>query len=75
MLSKLGRVWFFSTIARLTQLSWPREAKIRQWPYIVRTGDGCEVRCYKGEVSITLVLVLDVIPLAIIYVVICAYSR
>ena len=38
-------------------------------------GDGCEVRHYKGEVLITLVLVLNIIPLAIIYIVACVYSK
>ena len=34
-----------------------------------------EVGCYKGEVLIALVLVLDVMPLAIIYMVIYIYSK
>ena len=37
---------------------------------MVRVGDGCEVRYCKGEVLIALVLVLDIMPLAVIYVVI-----
>jgi hypothetical protein len=42
---------------------------------MVRAGDKYEVKCYKGEVLIALVLVLDVTPLAIIYAVIYAYSK
>ena len=38
-------------------------------------GDGYEVRCYKGEVLIALVLVLNIMPLAVIYAVACVYSR
>ena len=38
-------------------------------------GDRCKVKYYKGEVSIALVLVLDVMPLAIIHIVIYIYSR
>ena len=75
MLFRLGRVWFFSAITRLAQLSRPREAEIRWQPYMVRVGDKCEVKYYKGEVLIALVLVLDVMPLAIIYMVIYAYSK
>ena len=42
---------------------------------MVRAGDGCKVRRYKGEVLIALVLVLDIMPLAIIHVVACMYSK
>jgi hypothetical protein len=42
---------------------------------MVRAGDRCEVRHYKGEVSITLVSVLDIMPLAIIHVVAYVYNR
>ena len=38
-------------------------------------GDRCEVKCYKGEVLITLVSVLDIMPLAVIYIVIYIYSK
>ena len=38
-------------------------------------GDGCEVRRYKGEVLIILVLILDIMPLAIIYMVVYVYSK
>ena len=75
MLFRLGRVWFSSATARLAQLSWPRGVETRQQPYIIRVRDRCEVRRYKKEVLITLVLVLDIIPLAIIYVVAYVYSK
>jgi hypothetical protein len=75
MLSKLGYIWFFSTTARLARLSRPRGVKMRQWPCTVRAGNGYKVRCYKGEVLIALVSVLDVMPLAIIYIVIYAYGK
>ena len=42
---------------------------------MVRMGDRCEVKYYKGEVLIALVLVLDITPLAIIYVVAYIYSK
>ena len=42
---------------------------------MVYAGDRCEVKCYKGEVLITLVSVLDVMPLAIIYIVACVYGK
>ena len=71
MLSRLGHIWFSSATARLAQLGRPRGAEIRRRPCTVRAGDGCEVEYYKGEVSIALVLVLDVILLAIIYAVAC----
>ena len=73
MLFRLRHIWFFSAIARLAQLSWPRGAETRRRPCIIYIGDRCEVKCYKGEVLITLVLVLDVIPLTIIYTVIYIY--
>ena len=62
-------------MARLARLSWLRGAEMRRQPYIVRTGDGYKVRHYKGEVLITLVLVLDVMLLAIIYIVTYVYSK
>ena len=37
--------------------------------------DGCKVRYYKGEVLIALVSVLDIMPLAIIYIVTCVYNK
>ena len=42
---------------------------------MVRVGDGYKVKCCEGEVLITLVLVLDIMPLAIIYIIACVYSR
>ena len=56
-------------MAGLTRLSRPRGAETRQRPCTVHVGDRCKVGCCKGEVSITLVLVLDIMPLAIIYTV------
>jgi hypothetical protein len=73
--SRLGHIWFFSIIIRLTQLSQPKGVEIRQWPCIVYTGDRCKVKYCKGEVLITLVLVLDIMPLAVIYVVTYMYSK
>ena len=75
MSSRLGRVWFFNTIARLARLSRPRGAEMRQWPCTVHAGDGCEVRHCKGEILIALVSVLDITPLAIIYAVAYIYSK
>jgi hypothetical protein len=75
MSSRLGRVWFSSTTARLAQLGRPKGVEIRWQPCTVRTGDRCKVGHYKGEVLIALVSVLNVIPLAVIYVVACVYSR
>ena len=75
MLSSLGRVWFSSTTARLARFSRPRGAETRRRPYIVRAGDGYKVRRCEGEVLITLVLVLDIIPLAIIRAVAYIYSK
>ena len=42
---------------------------------MVRVGDGYKVKCYEGEVLIALVLVLNIMPLAVIYVVMYAYSK
>ena len=44
-------------MAGLTRLSRPRGVETRRWPCTVHMGDGCEVRHYKEEVLITLVLV------------------
>jgi hypothetical protein len=70
---RLGYIWFSSAIARLARLSWPKGAEIRWRPCIVRAGDRYKVRHYKGEVSIALVLVLNVTLLAIIHVVVYIY--
>jgi hypothetical protein len=75
ILSRLRHIWFFSTTARLIRLSRPRGAEMRQRPYTVRVGDGYKVKHYKEEVSITLVSVLDIMPLAVIYAVIYTYSK
>ena len=75
MLSRLGHVWFSSTIARLAWLSQPRGAEIRQQPCTVYAGDRYKVKHYKREVLIALVLVLNVMPLAIIYSVTYMYSK
>ena len=42
---------------------------------MVRAGDRYKVRRYKGEVLIALVSVLDITPLAIIYIVAYIYSK
>ena len=42
---------------------------------MVRVGDRCKVRYYKRKVLIALVLVLDIMPLAIIYMVVYVYSK
>ena len=48
---------------------------MRRRPCIVRVGDRCEVKYYKGEVLIALVLVLDIMLLAVIYAVTYVYSK
>jgi hypothetical protein len=75
MLSRLGHIWFSGTIVRLAQLGRPKGVKTRQRPCIVRAGDKYKVGRYKGEVLITLVSVLDTMPLAIIYMVTYTYSK
>ena len=62
-------------MARLARLGRPRGAETRRRPCIVHVGDGCKVKYYKGEVSIALVSVLDIMPLAIIHTVIYVYSK
>ena len=62
-------------MARLARLSRPRGAEIRQQPCTVRAGDKYKVKHYKGEVLITLISVLNIMPLAIIYIVIYVYSK
>ena len=49
--------------------------EIKRWPCTVRVGDRCKVGYYKGEVLIALVLVLNIMPLAVIYIVIYIYSK
>ena len=75
MLSRLGHIWFSSIIAKLVRLSRPRGAEIKQQPYTVCAGNRCKVRYYKEKVSIALVLVLDIMPLAIIHAVTYIYSK
>ena len=75
MLFRLGHIWFSSTTAGLAWLGRPKGAEIKRRPCIVRAGDRCKVRCYKGEVLIALVLVLDVMPLAVIHAVACTYGK
>ena len=75
MSSRLGRVWFSSATAGLARLSRPGGAEMRRWPCMVRAGDKCEVGCCEGEVLIALILVLNIMPLAIIYIVICVYGK
>ena len=62
-------------MARLARLGWPRGAETRRRPCTVRAGDGCKVGYCEGEVLIALVLVLNIMPLAVIYVVMCVYSK
>ena len=75
MLFRLGHIWFSSATARLARLGRPRGAEIRRRPCTVCMGDRCKVKYYKEEVLIALVLVLDIMPLAVIYVVAYTYSR
>ena len=75
MLFRLGYIWFSGTIARLARVSRPRGAEIRQQPCTVRVEDGCKIKYCKGEVLITLVLILNIMPLAIIYAVACVHSK
>ena len=62
-------------MAGLARLSRPRGAEMKRRLYTVHTGDGCKVRYYKGEVLITLVLVLNITLLAVIRAVMYAYSK
>ena len=62
-------------MARLARLGRPRGAEIKRQPYTVHVGDRCKVKYYKGEVLITLVSVLDIMPLAVIHAVIYMYSK
>ena len=75
MLSRLKHIWFSGTIARLARLGRPGGAETRRRPCTVCVGDGCEVRRCEGEVLITLISVLDIMPLAIIHIVACAYGK
>ena len=75
MSSRLRRIWFSSTTARLARLSRPKGVETRQQPCTVRAGDRYKIKYYKGEVSIALVSVLDIMPLAVIYAVTYTYSK
>jgi len=75
ILSRLGRIWFSSAIARLARLGRPKGAETRRQPCTVRIGDRYEVGRYRGEVLIALVSVLAITSLAIIYAVACTYSK
>ena len=48
---------------------------MRWRPCIVHIGDKYKVKYYKGEVLITLVSVLNIMPLAVIYIVTYIYSK
>ena len=75
ILSRLKHIWFFSAIAGLARLSRPKGVEIRRRPCIVCVGDRYKVKCCEGEVSIALVSVLDIMPLAVIYIVTYVYSK
>ena len=62
-------------MVRLARLSRPKGAEIRRRPCIVYIGDKYKVRHCKEEVLIALVLVLNIMPLAIIYTVMYVYSK
>ena len=58
----------------ILQLGWrglvgPRGGEIRRQPYTVHAGDGYKVGYCKEKVLITLISVLDIMPLVIIYAV------
>ena len=75
MSSSLGHVWFSSATARLARLGRPRGAEIKQRPCTVRVGDGYKVGHCRGEVLITLVSVLAVVPLAVTHMVVYIYNN
>ena len=74
-MSRLKHVWFSGAIAGLARLSRPWGVETRRWPCTVRAGDRYEIGHYRGEVLIALVSVLNIMPLAIIYMVACIYSK
>jgi hypothetical protein len=55
------------------QLSQSKRVEMRWWPCIVYIGNRYKIGHYKGEVLIALISVLNVMPLAIIYIVIYIY--
>ena len=73
--SRLGRIWFFGVTAGLARLGRPGGAETRRRPCTVRAGDGYKVGRCEREVLIALVSVLNIMPLAIIRAVTCAYSK
>ena len=75
MLSRLKYVWFSGATAGLARLGRPGGVEMRRRPCMVYVGDRYKVRYYKGEVLITLVLVLNIMLLAVIYIVTCVYSK
>ena len=48
---------------------------MRRRPCTVHVGNRYEVKYYKGEILITLVSVLNIMPLAVIHAVIYIYSK
>ena len=62
-------------MAGLARLGRPGGAETRRRPCTVRAGDGCKVKYCEGEVSIALISVLNIMPLAVIHVVACIYSK
>ena len=62
-------------MAGLAHLSRPRGVEMRWRPCTVHVGDRYKVKYCKGEVLITLVSVLNVMPLAIIYIVTYIYNK
>ena len=75
ILFRLRRIWFSSATARLARLGRPKGAEMRWRPCTVRAEDRYKVKYYKREVLITLISVLDVMLLAIIYIVAYMYSK
>ena len=62
-------------MAGLARLNWPRGAEMRRQPCTVRVGDRYKVKYYKREVLIALISVLNIMPLAVIYIVAYMYSK
>ena len=72
---RLKHIWFSGTTAGLARLGRPGGAEMRQRPCTVHAGDRYKIRYYKDKVLITLVSVLDIMPLAIIYTVAYVYNK
>ena len=75
MLFRLGYIWFSGTMARLARLGRPRGVEMKWRPCTVCVGDRYEVKYCKGEVLIALISVLNLMPLAVIYIVAYIYSK